>query len=100
MGVNNMSYIRIKEIKGRKYKYLVKGVRDGEVVLQKVIKYLGPANPIYKTGIKRKTNASIFVRKLIDEEVRRLRVALHSSNAFTKDRAKIILFSSERISST
>lgn len=93
-----MSYIRIKEIGGKKYKYLVKGVREGKTVLQKVIKYLGPVNPIYKTGNKRKTNASIFVRKLSDEEKDKLKFTLHSSNAFTRDRAKIILLSSGIIS--
>lgn len=98
MEVNIMSYIRIKEINGKRYKYLVKGVRDGKTVKQKVIKYLGPAEPIYKTGKNRKTNASIFVRKLGDEEKSKLKLALHSSNAFTKDRAKILLFSFEKMS--
>ena len=92
-----MSYIRIKKVNGKEYKYLVKGIRVGEQVLQKVVKYLGPANPIYKAGIKRKTNASIFVRKLNDDEKRKLKTALHSSDAFTRDRAKIFLFSSERM---
>lgn len=99
MEVINMSFIRIKEIKGKKYKYLVKGIRDGEIVKQKVIKYLGPAEPVYKTGKNRKTNASIFVRELKDEEKNKLKIALHSNSAFTKDRAKILIFSSEKMSS-
>jgi len=42
-----MSYIRIKNINGHKYKYEVKGIRKGDRVLQKVVKYLGPVRPIY-----------------------------------------------------
>lgn len=98
MEVNNMSYIEIKTIAGKQYKYLIKSVREGDKIKKVFMKYLGPANPIYKSGTKRKTNASIFVRKLNDEEKSKLKLALHSSNAFTKDRAKILLFSSERMS--
>jgi len=98
MEVNIMSFIRIKELDGRKYKFLVKGIREGDKVKQKVVKYLGPVNPVYKSGTKRKTNASIFVRELNDKEERELKTALHSSNAFTRDRARIILFSSEKMS--
>ena len=39
---------RTKTINGRKYRYLVKCERFGETVRQKVIKYLGPVDPIYK----------------------------------------------------
>lgn len=38
-----MAYIRTKTIKGREYRYLVRGIRDGKRVRQKVIRYLGPA---------------------------------------------------------
>lgn len=95
MEVDIMSFIRIKKLNGKKYKFLVKGIRDGEKVRQKVVKYLGPVNPIYKTGFRRKTNASIFVRKLTDEEKNKIKTHTFSNNAFTKDRAKIILMSSE-----
>lgn len=95
MEVNTVSYIRTKVVRGKVYKYLVKGIREGEQVKQKVVKYLGPADPVYKTGSKRKTNATIFVRALTDEEKNKLRTAAHSSNAFTKDRARIILLSNE-----
>lgn len=95
MEVDIMSFIRIKEKDGRKYKYLVKGIREGNKVRQKVVKYLGPANPIYKTGSKRKTNASIFVRKLTDNEKDKLKTNTYSNNSFIKDRAKIILLSNE-----
>jgi hypothetical protein len=42
-----MAYIRTKTIYGRQYRYLVEGKWvDGKVV-QKVLKYLGPAEPVY-----------------------------------------------------
>ena len=64
-----MSYTRIKTINGKQYKYLVTGKRVGSKVQQKVVKYLGPVDPIYNMGKKRKkTNASIFVRPLTEEE--------------------------------
>ena len=37
-----MSYIRAKTIKGRSYLYLVESKREGDRVIQKHIKYLGP----------------------------------------------------------
>ena len=55
-----MAYTRIKTINGKSYKYLVTGKRVEGNVQQKVVKYLGPVNPIYKIGKKReKSNASI-----------------------------------------
>lgn len=38
-----MAYIRTKRVKGIEYRYLVEGRRVGGKVVQKVIKYLGPA---------------------------------------------------------
>ena len=49
-----MSYIEIKTIKGRQYKYLRKTVRDGLKMKHVTLKYLGPVEPIYKIGKKRK----------------------------------------------
>ena len=95
MEVDIMSFIRTKEMNGKMYKFLVKGIREGDKVRQKVVKYLGPVNPIYKTDSKRKTNASIFTRKLTEEEKSKLRANTHSNVAFTKDKAKIILLSGE-----
>lgn len=92
-----MSYIEIKNIAGKQYKYLIKAVREGDKIKKVFMKYLGPAKPIYKSGARRKTNASVFIRNLNDEEKKKLKSALHSSNVFTKDRAKIFLFSSEKI---
>ena len=93
-----MTYTRIKKINGKQYKYLVAGKRVNGNVQQKVLKYIGPVNPIYKIGQKReKTNASLFVRSLTEQEKNLLNIAAKSSNAFTKDRAKIILLSSKKL---
>ena len=90
-----MAYTRIKTINGKSYKYLVTGKRVDGNVQQKVVKYLGPLNPIYKIGKKReKTNASIYVRALTEQEKIELNKSIKSNNAFTRDRAKIILMSS------
>ena len=93
-----MAYTRIKIINGKSYKYLVAGKRIDGNVQQKVVKYLGPVNPIYKIGSKRdKTNASVYVRDLTELEKTELNKASKSSNAFTRDRAKIILLSSQKL---
>ena len=93
-----MTYIEIKTINGKQYKYLRKTVRDGKKMKHITLKYLGPVNPIYKIGKTReKTNASLFVRALTELEKTALNTATKSSNAFTRDRAKIILLSSEKL---
>lgn len=93
-----MTYTRIKTINGKQYKYLVTGKRIGGIVQQKVVKYLGPVNPIYKIGKPRKKpNASIYARQVTPEEKIALETATKSTNAFTRDRAKIILLSSQRL---
>ena len=91
---------RVKTIKGRGYRYLVKNVRDGKKVKQKVVDYLGPVDPIYqknkkRSGGTRKTNASIYIRSLKKDEIKILKKATKSNIAFTRDRAKILLFSSK-----
>ena len=71
-----MTYTRIKKINGKQYKYLVAGKRVNGNVQQKVLKYIGPVNPIYKIGQKReKTNASLFVRSLTEQEKNLLNMA-------------------------
>ena len=93
-----MTYTRIKTINGRSYKFLVAGKRIEGKVQQKVVKYLGPINPIYKIGKKRaKTNASVYARTLTEQEKTELNKATKSSIAFVRDRAKIILMSSQRL---
>jgi transposase len=91
-----MSYIRIKKIKDKTYKFLVTAKRVNGKVQQKVLRYLGPTNPIYKTGRKRgKSNASIYVDKLPELDKFELTKATHSQSSFVKDRARIILLSSQ-----
>ena len=93
-----MTYTRIKIINGRSYKFLVAGKRVEGKVQQKVVKYLGPVNPIYKIGKKReKTNASIYSKSLTEQEKVELSRAVKSSNTFTRDMAKIILLSSQKL---
>lgn len=92
-----MAYIEIKTINGRQYKYLRKTVRDGKKMRHITLKYLGPVNPVYKIGGKRKkSNASIYVRSLTEEEKDKLKKATKSNNAFVRDKARIILLSSEK----
>jgi len=93
-----MAYIEIKEINGKKYKYLRRSIRVNGKMRKINLKCLGPVNPIYRVRNKRKTNASIFVRGISEKEKEKLSLALHSSNAFIRDRARIILLSSEKLS--
>jgi transposase len=90
-----MTYIEIKTIHGRQYKYLRKSIRDGEKVRHIMVKCLGPLQPIYKTKRSRKTNASIYARPLEPDGIKTLKTATRSSNVFTRDRATILLFSSQ-----
>lgn len=93
-----MTYIEIKTLNGKQYKYLRKTVRNGKKMNHITLKYLGPVNPIYKIGKKRsRTNASVYVRTVTDLEKEKLKAEAKSSNSFTKDRAKIILYSSQRL---
>ena len=93
-----MTYIEIKTINGKQYKYLRKTARDGKKMNHITLKYLGPVNPIYKIGKKReKTNASIYSKSLTKQEKVELSKAVKSSNNFTRDRAKIILLSSQKL---
>ena len=91
-----MAYVEIKTINGRQYKYLRKTVRQGNKMQHISLKYLGPVSPVYRVGKSRKkSNASIYLRQLSEEEKAKLEIAARSSNAFTKDRAKILLLSSQ-----
>ena len=90
-----VTYIEIKTIHGKKYKYLRKSIRAGNKVRHVTLKCLGPVQPIYKTGKSRRTNASIYVRSLEQDEIRVLKKAMRASDAFKRDRAKILLLSSK-----
>jgi hypothetical protein len=94
-----MAFIEIKTIKGKKYKYLRKSVRKGDKVVHVNVEYLGPVEPVYQTGKSeksRKSNASIFVRELTHDEHETLKKLSKSSDSFKRDRAKILLLSSEK----
>lgn len=91
---DNLSFVRIKTIQGKKYKYIVRGFRNGKDVKQVVVKYLGPVDPIYKIS-KRKSNAWLFARKLKDGEEKELKKMKYSNSIFTRDRSRIILLSSK-----
>jgi transposase len=93
-----MAFTEIKTIKGKRYKYLRKSVRKGDKVVHVNVEYLGPVEPVYKTGKSekpRKSNASVFVRELTQKEHETLKKLTKSSDSFKRDRAKILLLSSE-----
>jgi len=48
-----MSFIREKEINGRKYLYLVRSERIGDKVRQKVVKYIGPKSTTSKSEVEK-----------------------------------------------
>jgi len=94
-----MAYIETKTVGGREYMYLRHSVRlPGGRIVHKNVRYLGPVKPVYKRKRKRRDNSRIFVRKLTDDEKHVLEKGKSSPAAFTRDRARIILFSSERLS--
>ena len=43
-----MAFVRTKTIHGRKYQYLVQNYREGEKTRQRVLRYLGPVNPVHE----------------------------------------------------
>jgi transposase len=90
-----MAYERIKTVYGRQYRYIVEGKRVNGKVKQRVVKYLGPVDPIYKRKRKHRENSRIFVRDLTDDEKHVLEKCKSSPSGFIRDRARIILFSSE-----
>lgn len=92
-----MTYEIIKTIKGRKYRYLVKGTRKGKTVKQEFVKYLGPVKPVNKSQRKKSSGrkAAVFVRSLTGDEKQKLLEAQQNPKGLIRDRAKIILFSSE-----
>ncbi|HEX55069.1 MAG: 2-C-methyl-D-erythritol 4-phosphate cytidylyltransferase [Candidatus Altiarchaeales archaeon] len=49
-----MVYVRAKEIKGKRYYYLVKSKREGSRVRQITLKYLGSTHPDEETIMKLK----------------------------------------------
>src|SRR3989338_2724185 len=93
-----MTHTEIYTIKGRKYRYEITNYRVGNKIKHKK-KYLGAVEPVNK---RRNPNAgrkpAIFVRTITEGDTKALETAKKSSDAFTRDRAKILLLSSERLS--
>ena len=96
-----MVYIEIKIIKGKKYRYERTSYRvrvDGRSVVKHKSKYLGPVDPVGKrTNPNAGRKPAIFVKDLSEENKKAIELAKKSNDAFTRDRAKILLFSSEKI---
>lgn len=92
-----MVFEKISIVKGKKYKSLVRGFRDEEgKVRHKVIRYLGPVEPINrKLNKKGGRKAKLKVRELSVAENNFVKKSLRHSESFLKDRAKIIKLSSE-----
>jgi hypothetical protein len=91
-------HYEIYKIKGKKYKYAVENYREGKKVKHKKT-YIGALEPINKA--KRKKGGGrkpkIFARQITPEEKIELDKAAKSQQVFTRDRAKIILFSSQKL---
>lgn len=96
-----MSHIEIKKIGGRLYKYKRTNYRVGKKVRHKNV-YLGPVEPVNKKQRKKSTGRkpSVFARTIREEEKQELEKASRSNNVFTKERARIILHSSEGMRSS
>lgn len=92
-----MVFEKISIVKGRKYKSLVKGFRDAEgKVRHKVIKYLGPVEPINrKLNNNGGRKAKLKVREFSFVESDFVKKYLRHSGSYVKDRARIIELSSE-----
>lgn len=90
-----MSYIEIKTIKGRKYRYERTSYRVGDTV-KHTSKYLGPVEPVNK---RKNPNAGrkpkLRVRELTEEEMQFIWQSLKNSKSFIKDRARILRLSNE-----
>lgn len=90
-----MSYIEIKTIKGRKYRYERTSYRVGKIVKHES-KYLGPLDPVNK---RKNPNAGrkprLKARELTKEEDQFIKKNIKNTRSFIKDRARILRLSSE-----
>lgn len=87
-------HIEIYKIKGRDYRYEVTNYREGKKIKHKK-KYLGPVKPKNKTQKRASRKASVFVRSLAENEKQNLFQKQKDPKAIVRDRAKIVLLSSE-----
>ena len=89
-----MSYVEIKKIKGRKYRYKRTSYRvNGKV--KHTSKYIAPLEPVKKRKKGQGRKPSIYIRPLTKDELKKLRNAKKSGDSFTKDRASILSHSIE-----
>lgn len=68
-------FVRIKTISGRRYAYLVEGVREGRRVRQKTLCYLGPLTRLYTRvpyEVVRKAAGLQVDWKRVNDEIRRI----------------------------
>jgi transposase len=90
-----ISYIEIKTIKGRKYRYERTSYRVGRIVKHRS-KYLGPVEPVSK---KKKSKAGrkpkLKVRAFTVEEKQFIKRNIKNTQSFIKDRARILRLSSK-----
>ena len=90
-----MSYIEIKIIKGRKYRYERTSYRVGDIVKHKS-KYLGPVKPAKR---RKNPNAGrkpkLEVRELTMGEEQFIKRNIKNTQSFIKDRTKILRLSSK-----
>ena len=89
-----MSYIEIKTIKGRKYRYERTSYRVGKIVKHSS-KYLEPVEPVDR---KKKSNAGrkpkLKIRELTREEDKFIKRNIKNTQSFIKERARILRLSS------
>jgi len=85
-----MTFVRRKLISGTAYLYRVKSVRRGDKVMQKVVKYLG-------REVRRvHGNTTLLVGQLGRKEKKELTRIKNARDSSLRDRAFIVLLSSER----
>ncbi len=89
-----MSYIEIKTIGGREYRYERFSIRYGDKV-KHTSKYLGPVTPITKKKPNTGRKPSLKTKELSQEERVFVQKSIRHSESFVKDRARIIELSSQ-----
>lgn len=91
----DMSYIEIKTIKSRKYRYERTSYRVGKIVKHKS-KYLGPVDPVNKRkNINAGRKPKLRVKKLNEKEDKFIKKNVKNTQSFIKDRAKILRLSNK-----
>jgi transposase len=90
-----MSYIEIKTIKGRKYRYERTSYRFGKIVKHKS-KYVGPVDPVNKRkALNAGRKPKLKVRELTKDEDQFTKKNMKNTQSFIKDRTRILRLSSE-----